>query len=104
MTRNKMTRPLLLFLAAGFAIAQPVERPYGLTTRVPWTTSRLIGSPDPPSPYRLSRSFPQVTFKHPVFIAQDPLSDRLFIAEYDGAIYSFQPKDPSGNKHPFLDL
>ena len=43
-------------------------------------------------------------FKGPVFIAQDPLSERLFVAEYDGLIYSFQPKDATGKKDLFLDL
>ena len=85
---------LPFFLLAAFAFAQ----------RVPWTTSRLVGSPDPPPPYRLVRAFPQVTFKSPVFIAQDPLSDRLLVAEYDGLIYSFLPKDPTGRKDLFLDL
>jgi uncharacterized repeat protein (TIGR03806 family) len=94
--RQIMKSSLLLFTAV-VSLAQPAQR-------VPWTTSRLIGSPDPPPPYRLIRAFPQVTFKAPVFIAQDPLSDRLFIAEYDGLIYSFQPKDPAGKKDLFLDL
>ena len=85
-------------------MAQPVEKPYGLNERVPWTKSRLVGAPDPPPPYRLTRAFAQVKFKGPVFIAQDPLSDRLFVAEYDGLIYSFQPKDPEGKKDLFLDL
>ena len=26
----------------------PKPKPYGLTKRVPWTTSRLVGTPDPP--------------------------------------------------------
>jgi uncharacterized repeat protein (TIGR03806 family) len=88
----------LLFFAA-FALAQPPAE-----QRVPWTTSRLIGSPDPTPPYRLARAFPQVTFKEPVFIAQDPLSDRLFVVEYAGRIYSFLPSDPTGKKDLFLDL
>lgn len=98
-----MTRATFLFPFALLALAQPLEKPFGLDRRVPWTTSRLVGSPDPPPPYRLVRAFPQVTFKGPVFIAQDPLSDRLFVAEYEGYIYSFDPKDPSGKKDLFLD-
>ena len=27
------------------------QAPFGLDHRIPWTTSRLIGSPDPPLPY-----------------------------------------------------
>ena len=78
--------------------------PYGLTERVPWTTSRLAGSPDPSLPYELRRVFPQFTFENPVFIAQDPLSDRLLVAEYGGRIYSFFDSDPAGKKDLFLDM
>lgn len=72
--------------------------------RVQWTTSRLVGSPDPPSPYRLVRAFPAVKFKNPVFIAQHPTSERIFIGEYGGKIVSFSPNDPSGAKHVALDI
>ena len=94
-----MRRTVFLFLAAVLGVAQPSARP-----RVPWTTSRLVGAPDPPSPFRLTRAFPQVKFKGPVFIAQDPLSDRLFVAEYDGLIYSFEPRDTTGKRDLALDL
>lgn len=99
--------PTLLLAAALFystGSAAPADKPYGLDQRVPWTQSRLRGSPDPPPPYRLVRAFPQVSFKGPVFIAQDPLSDRLLVAEYDGRIYSFLPNDPSGKKDLYLDM
>lgn len=99
-----MNRPTLLLLAAAFSFGQPLEKPFGLNERVPWTTSRLIGSPDPPSPFRLSRVFPSLLVKGPVFLAEDPLSDRLFVAEYDGSIYSFDPKDPASKRDLFLDL
>ena len=78
--------------------------PYGLESRVPWTGSRVIGYPDPPPPYQLQRVFPQFTFERPVFIAQDPTSDRLFVAEYGGRIYSFDGNDPKGTKDLFLDM
>ena len=91
--------------AAGLAVIYAAaDRPFGLEERVPWTTSRLTGSPDPPPPYRLTRVFPQVSFKGPVFIAQDPLSERFFVAEYEGRIYSFLPSDTTGKKDLFLDM
>ena len=40
----------------------------------------------------------------PGFIAQDPLSERLLVAEYEGRIYSFLPNDPAGKKDLFLDM
>src|SRR6187200_2828624 len=85
------------FLYTASRAAEP-EKPFGLEQRIPWSTSRLVGTPDPPPPYRLTRVFPQLSFKGPVFIAQDPVSDRLFVAEYDGRIYSFLPNDATGRK------
>ncbi len=84
--------------------ADSQENPFGLDERTPWTTSHLQGYPEPPPEYRLTRAFPQISFKGPVFIAQDPLSDRLLVAEYDGRIWSFLPGDPTGRKALFLDM
>ena len=99
---------LLFVLAAGSGLPQPAtiegEKPFGLTRRVEWTTSRVVGSPDPPPPYQLVRAFPQFIFKHPIFIAQDPTSERFFVAEYEGKIYSFRPDDLGGTKDLFLDM
>ncbi len=59
------------------------------TGRVPWTTSRVIGSPEPPAPYRIERLFPQLAFKNPVGLFSSPQGDRLFVAELEGTIFSF---------------
>ena len=40
------------------------EQPYGIPKRVPWTTSRLTGTPEPPPPYRIERAFPKLHFKN----------------------------------------
>jgi hypothetical protein len=58
------------------------EKPFGIDRRVLWTTSHLTGSPELPPPYRFTRSFPALQFKEPVFIAQDPMSERFMVAEY----------------------
>jgi uncharacterized repeat protein (TIGR03806 family) len=94
----------LTALAALAADTAP-EKPFGINQRVKWTTSHLIGAPEPPPAYRLVRAFPKVTFKEPVFIAQDPTSDRFMVAEYTpGKIFSFRPGDPTGKKDLFLDM
>src|SRR5262245_55061570 len=33
-----------------------------IPARVPWTTSRIVGSPEPPPPYRNERAFPNLQF------------------------------------------
>src|SRR5438128_1275046 len=115
------TLPLLLLASIlGFLIVQPRRgrtqtpsdpapaehpaRPYGIEKRTAWTTSRITGSPEPPHPYRIERVFPKLTFKNPLLIANAPGSERLFVGEHAGKIYSF-PKDPARDKpDPFLDL
>ncbi len=61
----------------------------GLTERVPWTSSRLAGSPDPPPPYRVQLAFPQLKFRQPLALTHEPQSNRLWIAEQNGRILSF---------------
>ncbi len=52
--------------------------------RVPWKTSHITGSPEPPSPYRLERVFPKLEFKNPLVFVQAPGMDRFFVAEQAG--------------------
>jgi uncharacterized repeat protein (TIGR03806 family) len=49
---------------------------------VRWTTSRVVGSPEPPHPYRLQRAFPYHKFHNPVYLTPEPGTDRLFVMEY----------------------
>src|SRR5229473_4952488 len=57
--------------------------------RVPWTTSHVIGSPNPPAPYAAERRFPALSFQHPVDLALMPGSARLFLLEQGGKLLSF---------------
>ena len=57
--------------------------------RRPWTTSRVVGSPDPPPPFKVVRAFPNLKFDHPLLLARCPGSDRLFVGEQAGVLYSF---------------
>src|SRR4051794_24315019 len=59
--------------------------------RVLWQSSRITGSPEPPAPYRMERVFPKLEFKNPVLLVRAPGTDRLFVAEQAGPIYSFKP-------------
>ena len=71
---------LLLVDALG---AAEVER------RVPWTSSRIMGSPEAPLPYVATRIFPGLKFKEPVDFSRLPGSDRLFVLELAGKLFSF---------------
>jgi uncharacterized repeat protein (TIGR03806 family) len=58
---------------------QGAGRPYGIERRVPLTTSRVVGSPDPPPPYRVKRVFPKLNLAFPIFVTHQPGSDRLIV-------------------------
>ncbi|MBI3468564.1 MAG: PQQ-dependent sugar dehydrogenase, partial [Planctomycetes bacterium] len=74
-----------------------------MPARVPWTTSRVIGSPDPPPPFKVVRAFPNLKFQRPLLLARCPGSDRLFIGEQAGVLYSFVDQ-PDAEADLFLDL
>ena len=65
-----------VFVLLASARAQDA-RPYGIEQRVPWTTSRIRGTPDPPAPYRTEQAFPHLTFQEPLAVTTGPVSDRL---------------------------
>jgi uncharacterized repeat protein (TIGR03806 family) len=68
-------------LIAAFCSCAPVDPPFGLPERVPWNSSRLVGSPEPPLPYVVEKTFTKLTWKTPIYIAEEPGTDRLWIVE-----------------------
>ena len=92
-------RRLLFALPVGIAAlvyfgSQATPQP--TPKRVPWTTSHVRGTPEPPLPYVTQRAFPKLTFREPVFMVHPPTgagSDRWFVGERFGKIFSF-PKNP----------
>ncbi len=74
----------LLLLAAAAPAAE----------RVPWTTSHVEGSPEPPRPYRVERAFPRLTFATPIETSTIPGTKRVAVLELKGRLFSF-PADES---------
>ena len=72
--------------------------------RVLWQTSHITGSPEPPAPYRMERVFPKLEFKNPLLLVRAPGTDRLFVAEQAGPIYSFKPKEQVAKPDLFIDM
>jgi uncharacterized repeat protein (TIGR03806 family) len=98
-----MRKPLLLIAAAvvpGLFLlswtagaGQKSERKaFGIDKRTPWTTSKVKGSPEPPPPYRTEPAFPMLKFDEPLDLTYGPGTDRLFVAERYGKIWSFVNK------------
>ena len=96
--------PVALWIVSEYfrsATAEADDAP-GITQRIPWTTSRIVGSPDPSSAYRIENVFPHLHFEKPTVLTMAPGSTRWFIAELAGRIYSF-PNDP-GIRQADVDL
>ncbi|HEV3340488.1 MAG TPA: PQQ-dependent sugar dehydrogenase [Pirellulales bacterium] len=122
--RHLRTAPLLLLL--GLLVASHIESPargepgdsqggkaeetprqanrgLELGARIPWTTSNFRGSPDPPPPYRAERVWPNIHFKNPTVLTSAPGTDRLFVAEQAGKIFSVAQDPAAAAADPFLD-
>ena len=57
----------LLISSASFAEDRSGRhQSHGLSRRIPWNDSRVVGSPDPPPPYKVVRAFPRLTVKQPL--------------------------------------
>ena len=82
---SMLALPICAFLFAA-SPAKPSK-----PTRVPLTTSRVVGSPDAPPPYRTKRVFAKQTLKLPVYLASNPAHDLLFVVEQNGRIVHFAP-------------
>lgn len=74
---------LCALLFAGSAAAAD-EEPVGLERRVPWTTSRVTGSPDPPLPYTVEKTFTNIQWRSPMFVAAEPGTDSLLVIQQGG--------------------
>ncbi|HWY88866.1 MAG TPA: PQQ-dependent sugar dehydrogenase, partial [Gemmataceae bacterium] len=61
----------------------PKEKTGRLEKLVPLTTSRVIGSPDPPPPYRTERVYPDMKIAWPLITAAIPNSDQLLVITLD---------------------
>jgi putative heme-binding domain-containing protein len=81
---------LALMFAGGFLVwwVRGESKP-AKPVRTPWKTSRVVGSPDPPPPFKVVRAFPKLKFEHPLLMARAPGSDRLYVGEQAGVLYSF---------------
>ena len=98
--RAKPMRSVLVFLLPavgllGVAAAKapvanvpgsPRDRwPVGIDKRIPWTSSHVVGSPNPPLPFRVKPAFPKLKIPTPIGVANEPGSDRLLIIHQDWA-------------------
>ncbi|MBQ16508.1 MAG: hypothetical protein CMJ65_05235 [Planctomycetaceae bacterium] len=89
---------LVLLSGTGLSAADPPTR------RVGWTSSQVIGTPEPPSPYLVERRFPKLNFKNPVEMRPIPGTNRLLVVELGGRIFSFPDRQDVEKADLILDL
>ena len=92
LARNATSWTAVFLIAVSSLYA--AEKPFNLKQRVSWTTSRVKGSPDPPSPYRTRIAFSGLKFDEPLDMNSARGTDRLFIVERFGRVFSI-PLDRS---------
>ena len=79
---------------------KPVSK---IPTRVRWTTSHVVGSPEPPTPYVVRRAFPALKFENPVYMIPEPGTDRLFVLQYPkGLIFAIRDDQKTTEAKPIL--
>lgn len=79
-----MKHTVLLLLAVASLAAHCMA-----AQRLPWTTSRIRGSPDQPFGYTLERRFGGLSFTNPVDLAFLREIDRWMVGEQGGKVFSF---------------
>ena len=86
--------------------AKPSDKPnkaFGIDKRIPWTTSHVHGSPEPPAPYRLVNAFPKIKFDFPLEMAPLPGTKLFLVAEQHGKLFTFENRRDAAVKHLLHD-
>ncbi len=78
--------------------------------RLPWTDSRVVGSPDPLPPYKVVRALPRLTIKQPLSLTPEPGTDRLFVLQHlnfwsgPGRLLAVRDEPSSAATEELLDI
>lgn len=69
----------------GVAESRAAEDPsVGLDRRVPWNTSKVVGTPEPPLDYTVERVLTNSVFKSPLYTAAEPGTPNLLVVQQGG--------------------
>jgi uncharacterized repeat protein (TIGR03806 family) len=91
-TRARVAPFVLGIFALALSVADTVES--AERQRIPWTESKLVGSPDPPLPYRAVRAYEKLPLFAPVYLRPEPGTDRIFFVDHKG-----DWKEPGGLRY-----
>ena len=104
----------LLFLLATPGFPSPSfdgpAKPELPETRLPWDDSKVVGSPEPPTPFKTARAFPRLTLKQPLVLLPEPGTHRLFALEHlqywagPGRLVAFKDDQGATDATNLLDI
>jgi len=107
-------RSLPLFIFALFAAfcgdSSAAEKPVGIEKYTRWTSSRVVGTPDPLPGYQLRRVFPLVEFDEPTGLTFYEIpgveagKEWAFITERAGQVWCMRNEAGVDRAHLFIDL
>ncbi len=86
------------------AVKSETPRVEPIKPRVVWKTSKVVGRPEEPAPFAEQVAYPNISFTNPVVIVTAPGSDRWFVGEQRGSVYSFKKDRNATKADPFLDV
>jgi uncharacterized repeat protein (TIGR03806 family) len=83
--------------------AAPDRKPTGIEKRELWTTSKFVGSPEPPDPFRVERVY-KFGFNEALELAAVPGQNTWLVAERPGKVYAFDMDPAKAEKKLVLDV
>ncbi len=102
---------MLLLSVLAFVSAQAAEeRPYGIDHRIAWTNSHVIGSPEPPLPFTVEKTFTRLEWRAPMFITAEPGTDQLLVVlqggekERPSRVVRLRDDPGAERTEPFLEM
>ncbi len=103
-TRGPRTFTILQFALAALLTFTSITLSAAPSEREAWTTSRIVGSPEPPPPYTVERRFPNLEFKNPLEFVAEPGSDRWWMVELEGKVWTFRNDNGVATRELAIDL
>jgi glucose/arabinose dehydrogenase len=84
--------------------AAPERKATGIEKREHWTTSKVVGSPEPPDPYSVAKVYPKLTFFEALELTPVPGAKAWVVAERPGKIFTLDMDPKKAEKRLILDV
>lgn len=72
--------------------------------REPWTSSQIVGSPEPAKPFSTRRVYSNLNFREPVELLPLGSTGRMLLLEVSGCVYTFDDDPDVGEPELAIDL